>query len=119
MPPPSSAAARRATCSAPAPKWWPRPTRAARSRSLPTPSGSATRCRCCTRWSCSTNRSWEDGPMATSGVEVTEKNEVLTEDALEFVSELHRRFDGRRRELLARREERQRALDEGGTLDFL
>jgi malate synthase len=44
---------------------------------------------------------------------------VLTDEALGFVAELHRRFDGRRRELLARREERQRALDEGGTLDFL
>src|SRR3954462_2063523 len=57
--------------------------------------------------------------MATSGVEITTTNEVLSEDALEFVAELHRRFDGRRRELLEKREERQRALDEGGTLDFL
>src|SRR3954465_3720533 len=57
--------------------------------------------------------------MATSGVEITTTNEVLSEDALEFVAELHRRFDGRRRELLERRQERQRALDEGGTLDFL
>src|SRR3954454_17484279 len=58
--------------------------------------------------------------MATaSGVEVTAANEVLAEDALEFVSELRRRFDGRRQELLEKRAERQRALDEGGTLDFL
>jgi malate synthase len=56
--------------------------------------------------------------MAVSGVE-TSANEVLSEDALEFVAELHRRFDGRRRELLEKRAERQRALDEGGTLDFL
>jgi malate synthase len=35
------------------------------------------------------------------------------------VAELHRRFDRRRRELLEKRAERQRALDEGGTLDFL
>jgi malate synthase len=53
-----------------------------------------------------------------SGVEVT-ANEVLSEDALEFVAELHRRFDGRREELLEKRAERQRALDEGGSLDFL
>src|SRR4051794_22222083 len=46
-------------------------------------------------------------------------DEVLTDDAVAFVAELHRRFDGRRRELLAAREERQRWLDEGGTLDFL
>src|SRR3954469_17266409 len=46
-------------------------------------------------------------------------DEVLTDDAVAFVAELHRRFDGRRRELLAAREERQRKLDDGGTLDFL
>ncbi len=45
--------------------------------------------------------------------------EVLTEDALAFVAELHRRFDGHRRELLERRRERMRALRDGGTLDFL
>src|SRR4051794_38897225 len=45
--------------------------------------------------------------------------EVLTEEALSFVAELHRRFDGRRRELLERRRERMRALQGGGTLDFL
>jgi malate synthase len=56
--------------------------------------------------------------MAVSGVETT-PNDVLAEDALEFVAELHRHFDSRRRELLDRRAERQRALDEGGTLDFL
>jgi malate synthase len=62
--------------------------------------------------------------MAVSGVEVSgpteeQLNQVLTEDALEFVAELHRRFDERRRGLLEKRAERQRALDEGGTLDFL
>jgi malate synthase len=62
--------------------------------------------------------------MGVEGVEVLGTMEdgfdaVLTDEALGFVAELHRRFDGRRRELLARREERQRALDEGGTLDFL
>src|SRR5919202_1929892 len=45
--------------------------------------------------------------------------EVLTEDALGFVAELHRRFDGRRRELLDARRKRMRALRDGGTLDFL
>ena len=30
--------------------------------------------------------------------------EVLTPDALDFLTELHRRFDARRRELLQRRE---------------
>ena len=45
--------------------------------------------------------------------------EVLTPQAVQFLADLHRRFDERRRELLAVREERSRALDEGGTLDFL
>jgi malate synthase len=64
--------------------------------------------------------------MATtvSGVEILGPvegrfEEVLTEDAVGFVGELHRRFDGRRRELLDARRERQRRLDEGGTLDWL
>jgi malate synthase len=62
--------------------------------------------------------------MAANGAEISGAmedrfDEVLTEDALGFVAELHRRFDGRRRELLERRRERQRELDEGGTLDFL
>jgi malate synthase len=46
-------------------------------------------------------------------------DEILTSDALELVARLHREFDSRRRELLATREERQRELDAGGTLDFL
>jgi malate synthase len=45
--------------------------------------------------------------------------EILSPDAMEFVAGLHRRFGGRRRELLGRRAERQRRLDAGGTLDFL
>ena len=44
--------------------------------------------------------------------------EVLTEDALAFLADLHREFDARRRDLLARRVERQARLDSGGTLDF-
>jgi malate synthase len=45
--------------------------------------------------------------------------EVLSDGALELVARLHRELDGRRRELLRRREERQAELDAGGTLDFL
>src|SRR5688500_13705388 len=44
---------------------------------------------------------------------------VLTPDALEFVRKLHERFDGRRRELLAAREARQRRIDVGETPGFL
>lgn len=45
--------------------------------------------------------------------------EILTPEALAFVAELHRRFDVRRRELLAAREERQARLDAGELPDFL
>jgi malate synthase len=44
--------------------------------------------------------------------------EVLTPEALTFVAELHRRFEPRRQELLARRAERRRALRAGTTPGF-
>ena len=44
--------------------------------------------------------------------------EVLTPEALAFVAGLHRRFDVRRRELLAARESRRARFDAGGTPDF-
>ncbi len=46
-------------------------------------------------------------------------DDILTPAALQFLEELHRRFDPRRRELLAARAERQRALDGGELPDFL
>ncbi|HEU4695475.1 MAG TPA: malate synthase A [Sphingomicrobium sp.] len=45
-------------------------------------------------------------------------NEILTPSALEFLSELHERFDDRRLELLERREERQDRFDAGELPDF-
>lgn len=45
--------------------------------------------------------------------------QVLTSDALAFVADLARKFDKKRRELLARRVERQKAWDAGGLPDFL
>jgi malate synthase len=45
--------------------------------------------------------------------------EILTPDALDFLAGLHRRFDGRRRELLAARVERQKRFDAGELPDFL
>ncbi|MCC6169633.1 MAG: malate synthase A [Caldilineaceae bacterium] len=45
--------------------------------------------------------------------------EVLTEPALAFVADLHRRFNPRRQELLARRHARQQALDAGEQPGFL
>ncbi len=59
-----------------------------------------------------------------TGVEIkaplpAEFNEILTPDALALVAKLHRHFDRRRQELLARRAERQKELDAGKGLDFL
>jgi malate synthase len=45
--------------------------------------------------------------------------EILTPEALEFLGELHRRFDATRKELLARRVERQARFDAGENPDFL
>jgi malate synthase len=45
--------------------------------------------------------------------------EILTTEAIELVASLHRRFDGRRRELLAARAERAARLDGGEEPDFL
>ncbi|HEX6499825.1 MAG TPA: malate synthase A [Micromonosporaceae bacterium] len=44
---------------------------------------------------------------------------ILTPDALRFLADLQRSFGARREELLARRQDRQRDLMAGGTLDFL
>jgi len=59
-----------------------------------------------------------------SGIEITGPmrdrfEEILTPDALGFLAELHRTFESRRRELLARRKERETALVAGATFDFL
>jgi malate synthase len=45
--------------------------------------------------------------------------EVLTPEALAFLADLHRKFDKRRRDLLAARLERQQRFDAGETPDFL
>ncbi|MBB6172843.1 malate synthase [Nocardiopsis mwathae] len=61
---------------------------------------------------------------ATNGVEVTgplheRYDEILTDDALALIADLHRRFEGRRQELLAARKRRQDAVSAGADLDFL
>jgi malate synthase len=47
------------------------------------------------------------------------RTEILSDPAVAFLTELHRRFEPRRRELLNARVERRAALRAGGTLDFL
>jgi malate synthase len=46
-------------------------------------------------------------------------DEILTGQALELIERLHREFDGRRLELLGKRQERVAAIAAGGTLGFL
>jgi malate synthase len=58
------------------------------------------------------------------GVRVTgpvsnEFAEILTPEALQFVADLAREFEPRRRSLLERRKERQAAIDDGDLPDFL
>ena len=45
--------------------------------------------------------------------------EILTPEALAFIAKLHRRFEARRQELLAKRAARQREFDSGALPDFL
>src|ERR1035437_6550733 len=45
--------------------------------------------------------------------------EILTPQALDFLIELHHRFDGRRRELLEKRAAHQKAIDAGQFPTFL
>src|SRR3989442_7190222 len=44
--------------------------------------------------------------------------EILTAEALEFLADLHRRFNPTRLDLLRRRAERQARVDRGRPLDF-
>ncbi len=53
---------------------------------------------------------------APSGVAGADR--ILTADALEFLAELHERFDGRRQALLAARADRQKRFDAGDLPDF-
>jgi malate synthase len=62
--------------------------------------------------------------ISVGGLEITAPlgpryAEILTPEACRFVADLCVRFDGRRRELLARRVERQREIDAGQLPDFL
>jgi malate synthase len=61
---------------------------------------------------------------ATTGVSIEAPmkvgyEEILTDDAVAFLADLHRTFNARRLELLQAREHRYAELAAGGTLDFL
>jgi malate synthase len=59
----------------------------------------------------------DPGPLTVHGDTATYAS-LLTADALAFLTHLHRRFEARRRELLAARAERQAAWDAGALPDF-
>ena len=58
-------------------------------------------------------------PVFVAGPAVARGEEVLTPAALAFLTELHRRFDARRLELLGARAQRQSRFDAGESPDFL
>lgn len=53
------------------------------------------------------------------GKETEASRELLTPEVLDFIASIHKLFNARRKELLETRQERQKQLDNGGTLDFL
>jgi malate synthase len=57
--------------------------------------------------------------VSISGRMTPEFAQILTPEALAFVAKLHRQFESRRQELLARRAARQREFDAGRLPDFL
>lgn len=57
--------------------------------------------------------------VEVKGTVTPEFSEILTSDALAFVQKLSHRFEGRRRDLLAKRQERQKEIDNGKLPDFL
>ena len=60
-----------------------------------------------------------DRPRVAAAVSsISGSEQILTADALDFLAELHERFDGRRRSLLDRRLDRQVRLDAGERPDF-
>src|SRR5688572_20621871 len=57
--------------------------------------------------------------VAISGSITKEFAQILSPEALDFIAKLHRKFESRREELLARRAQRQKEFDAGAKPDFL
>jgi len=60
-----------------------------------------------------------DKSIKISGEILSRYNEIISDKALQFVQEIHERFNSRRLELLNERKKRQKDIDGGGKLDFL
>jgi len=54
-----------------------------------------------------------------SGKILPRYNEIISEEALKFVQEIHEHFNNTRLDLLNERQKRQKIIDKGGKLDFL
>ena len=54
-----------------------------------------------------------------SGKILARYNEIISDNALQFVQEIHEKFNSKRLELLNERNKRQKDIDVGGKLDFL
>ena len=53
-----------------------------------------------------------------SGDFLSKYNEIISNEALQFVQEIHEKFNPRRLELLNERKKRQKAIDGGDKLNF-
>jgi malate synthase len=62
---------------------------------------------------------FQSDAVASTAAVPFEAAEILTPEAVRFISELHTRFDARRRELLEDRVRRQSSIDNGKMPDFL
>ncbi len=54
-----------------------------------------------------------------SGKILSRYSEIVTDEALQFLQEIHERFNNKRLELIDERKKRQKTIDIGGKLDFL
>ena len=54
-----------------------------------------------------------------SGDFLSKYNEIISNEALQFVQEIHEKFNSKRLELLKERKKRQEAIDNGDKLYFL
>src|SRR5262245_18366469 len=59
------------------------------------------------------------GEITVNGTRGERYDEILTPDALSFLVQLHRQFNGTRQELLKARDARQQRFDAGELPDFL
>lgn len=59
------------------------------------------------------------GHVEITSTDPKEQKLILSDDALHFIEELHHHFNARRKELLQKRAQKQKLLDNGQSLDFL